>query len=269
MITRMYVLETRKPDLGDVHLPTAQIIRPKRGVVQQYYSARLSPLRRMQRIHGGKLRKLCLRPSSPFYLRIGQSVVVTSDSRALPAKERTIPRLKIRAGPAFGTGEHATTHLCLRFLTRFLLCSQKKSPAVLDLGCGSGILALASARLGARAEGWDNDESAVQEAVRNAKLNRLTSRAHFRQADALRSPLPPADLVLANLYDSLLLHLLPRLEKHRRAGTALILSGLLRGQEHAVIRTARKLGWQLERRGRRGRWFCLQFCALGKRKRAR
>ncbi|NCY22757.1 methyltransferase domain-containing protein, partial [bacterium] len=114
-------------------------------------------------------------------------------------------------------------------MTRFLLCSQKKSPAVLDLGCGSGILALASARLGAPAEGWDNDESAVQEAVRNAKLNRLTSRAHFRQADALRSPLPPADLVLANLYDSLLLHLLPRLEKHRRAGTTLILSGILRG----------------------------------------
>ena len=265
----MYTLEIRPLTTTKLPLPSAWIERPGKPPVLQIYSPQAKPLRQLQKIHGGRIRKLTLRPSSPFYLRIGQSVVVTSDSRALPAKERTIPRLKIRAGPAFGTGEHATTHLCLRFLTRFLLCSQKKSPAVLDLGCGSGILALASARLGAPAEGWDNDESAVQEAVRNAKLNRLTSRAHFRQADALRSPLPPADLVLANLYDSLLLHLLPRLEKHRRAGTALILSGLLRGQEHAVIRTARKLGWKLERRGRRGRWFCLQFCALGKRKRAR
>jgi ribosomal protein L11 methylase PrmA len=54
---------------------------------------------------------------------------------------------------------------------------------------------------------------------------------------------------------------LPRLEKHRKAGTTLILSGILQGQENAVIRSARKLGWKLQRLGRLGRWFCLQFVA--------
>lgn len=255
----MYALETRPLNTSKLLLPSALVERPGKPPVLQIYSPQPQPLRRLQKIHGGRVRKLSFRPSSPFYLRMGKSLIVTSDSRTLPSKDRPIPRLKIRAGPAFGTGEHATTHLCLRYMLRFLARSPKRNPAVLDLGCGSGILALAGARLGSRAEGWDNDESAVHEADRNARLNRLATRAHFRQADALRSALPPADLILANLYDSLLLHLLPRLEKHRRSGTTLILSGILRGQENAVIRTARKLGWQLTRRGRLGRWLCLQF----------
>jgi ribosomal protein L11 methylase PrmA len=52
---------------------------------------------------------------------------------------------------------------------------------------------------------------------------------------------------------------LPRLEKHRKAGTTLILSGILQGQENTILRTSRKLGWKLQRRGRIGRWYCLQF----------
>jgi ribosomal protein L11 methylase PrmA len=80
-----------------------------------------------------------------------------------------------------------------------------------------------------------------------------------KSRDVLREAVPAADLIVANLYDHLLLHLLPRLESHRRAGTTLLLSGILKGQENGIIRTATKLGWQLERRGRLGRWFCLQF----------
>lgn len=262
----MHALEIRNTSNLQTDLPQAWITKPGQNPVLQIYSPRLPPLRQLQRIYGGRVRKLSLRPSSPFHLRIGQRLVVTSDSRTLPAKERGLPRLKIRAGPAFGTGEHATTHLCLRYLTHFLSRAPKKKPEVLDLGCGSGILALACARLGSKAVGWDNDESAVCEADRNAKLNRLTARVRFRQADALRSILPPADLILANLYDSLLLHLLPRLDMHRRAGSTVILSGILRGQETAVIRTAHKLGWKIQRRGRLGRWFCLQLGGFGKKK---
>ena len=118
---------------------------------------------------------------------------------------------------------------------------------------------LAAAKLSARAVGWDNDPATVLESQRNAKLNRLTHRVHFEVKDALRAALPSANLIVANLYDSLLLHLLPRLEKHRRSGATLILSGILQGQETQILRASRKLGWKLQRRGRRGRWFCLQF----------
>jgi len=147
----------------------------------------------------------------------------------------------------------------LRYLTQSLSQYPKSNPTVLDLGCGSGILALACAKLGRQAVGWDLDPIAIQEAQRNAKVNRLTSRALFHIKDALRAPLPKADLIIANLYDSLLLHLLPRLEKNQKNGATLILSGILQGQENTILRTARRLGWKLKRRGRLGRWYCLQF----------
>ena len=255
----MYALESRRRLTIPTHLPHALIERLGHPPVLQIYSAKVLPLRKLQNIYPGKIRKITLRSSSPFQLRIGQRLLITSDHRIVSLRDRSIPRLKIRAGPAFGSGEHATTHLCLRYLTQFLLQYRKSNPTVLDLGCGSGILALACARLGVQALGWDLDPTAIQEAQRNAKVNRLTSRILFQIKDALRAPLPKADLIIANLYDSLLLHLLPRLEKHRKTGTTIILSGILQGQEIAVIRTARKLGWKLQRRGRLGRWHCLQF----------
>jgi len=257
----MYVLESRRLFTIPTHLPHALLERPGSPPTLQIYSPKILALRKVQKQFPGRIRKLTLRPSYPFQLRIGQRLLITSDHRIVSSKDRSIPRLKIRAGPAFGSGEHATTHLCLRYLAQSLLQYPKSNPTVLDLGCGSGILALACAKLGVQAVGWDLDPIAIQEAQRNAKVNHLNSRAIFHIKDALRAPLPKADLIVANLYDSLLLHLLPRLEKHRKTGTTLILSGILQGQENAVIRTARKMGWKLQRRGRLGRWFCLQFAA--------
>ena len=255
----MYVLESRRLLTIPTHLPHALIERLGHPPVLQIYSPKVLPLRQLQKTYPGRIRKITLRSSSPFQLRIGQRLLITSDHRIVSLRDRSIPRLKIRAGPAFGSGEHATTHLCLRYLTQFLLQYRKSNPTVLDLGCGSGILALACARLGVQALGWDLDPTAIQEAQSNAKVNRLSTKVSFAVSDALRTKLPPANLIIANLYDSLLLHLLPRLEKHRKAGTTIILSGILQGQEIAVIRSARKLGWKLQRRGRLGRWHCLQF----------
>ena len=259
----MYVLETRTLTTARLGLPSAQLKRPGQPPVLQVYSPKILPLRKLQTRLKGRIRKLLQRKPSPFHLRISYDLVVTSDARFLPKDFKGIPRLQIRAGPAFGTGEHATTRLCLRYVVQFMRRhgSRMKSGRVLDLGCGTGVLALAAARLGAKVEGWDSDPVAVQEANRNLKLNRLGTRVCFRVRDVLRDSIPPADLIVANLYDHLLLHLLPRLETHRRAGTTLILSGILKGQENGIIRTARKLGWHLTRRGRLGRWLCLQFAS--------
>jgi len=259
----MYVLETHTLTAAKLPLPSAQLKRPGQPPVLQIYSPKILPLRKLQVRLKGRIRKLLQRKPSPFHLRISYDLVVTSDARFLPKDFRSIPRLQIRAGPAFGTGEHATTRFCLRYVVQFMRKhgSLLKPCRVLDLGCGTGVLALAAARLGAKVEGWDSDPVAVTEAQRNLRLNRVGARVCFRQRDVLRDAVPAADLIVANLYDHLLLHLLPRLESHRRAGTTLILSGILKGQENGIIRAATKLGWKLERRGRLGRWFGLQFSA--------
>ena len=255
----MHVLELDLSEKPSTSLPSAVVEIPGRAPKLQIYSPLLSSLRILQENHSGRIRKLHLRPSTPYQLRIGRKLIITSGNQKLSKRDCSVPRLRIRAGPAFGTGEHGTTRLCLRYLTQFLGLCPKSKPQILDLGCGSGILALACVKLGSQAKGWDNDESAVKEAIRNARLNRLNRRAHFQQADVLRKALPPADLILANLYDTLLLQLLPRLQAHRKSGAQLIFSGILVGQERPILQDAKKLGWKLERRGRIGRWLCLQF----------
>ena len=255
----MHVLELDLSVKPSTALPSAVVEIPGRAPKLQIYSPLLSSLRILQENHSGRIRKLHLRPSTPYQLRIGRKLIITSGNQKLSKRDCSVPRLRIRAGPAFGTGEHGTTRLCLRYLTQFLGLCPKSNPQILDLGCGSGILALACVKLGSQAKGWDNDESAVKEAIRNARLNRLNRRAHFQQADVLRKALPPADLILANLYDTLLLQLLPRLQAHRKSGAQLIFSGILVGQERPILQDAKKLGWKLERRGRIGRWLCLQF----------
>lgn len=183
----MYVLESRRHLTIPTQLPHALLERPGHPPVLQIYSTKVFPLRKLQNIYPGRIRKITLRSSSPLQLRIGQRLLITSDHRIVSLRDRSIPRLKIRAGPAFGSGEHATTHLCLRYLTQFLLDHPKSNPTVLDLGCGSGILALACAKLGVQARGWDLDPTAIQEAQRNAKVNRLTSDPISDQGRSSRS----------------------------------------------------------------------------------
>jgi hypothetical protein len=178
----MYVLESRRLLTIPTHLPHALIERLGHPPVLEIYSPKVLPLRQLQKAYKGRIRKITLRSSSPFQLRIGQRLLITSDHRIVSLRDRSIPRLKIRAGPAFGSGEHATTHLCLRYLTQFLLQYRKSNPTVLDLGCGSGILALACAKLGVQALGWDLDPTAIHEAQRNAKVNRLTSISDQRRS---------------------------------------------------------------------------------------
>lgn len=137
----------------------------------------------------------------------------------------------IDPGQAFGTGAHPTTRLCLELL----LAEERGS--VVDLGCGSGVLAVAAARLGfSPVVALDLEEAAVAAARENAAANRVAVRA-FR-ADALTDPLPRADLALANLELALVERLAPRALPPR-----LVVSGFLADE------TPRMSGWhRLERR---------------------
>jgi ribosomal protein L11 methyltransferase len=200
-------------------------------------------------------------------------------------------KLIIPAGAAFGTGEHATTAMCLQMLERAMhfwgmpaprrlanapsrsqtvfrnpfrrgaenasrtgICTRGRqlSPKlVVDLGTGSGILALAAKLLGAkRVIGIDNDPIAMRTANQNARLNKIRG-VQFLALDVRRWRLPShVDIVTANLFSELLISILPRLKDARW----LILSGILRGQACDFTRALRQNKIDLIEARRRGKW---------------
>jgi ribosomal protein L11 methyltransferase len=131
-------------------------------------------------------------------------------------------------GMAFGTGSHPTTRLCLEWLERTV----SPSCSVLDYGCGSGILAIAAARLGAgRVAGVDIDPQAVASARANAERNEVS--ALF--ADSAEPVAGEYDLVVANILSNPLRVLAPAICAHVRSGGCLALSGILREQAEEII----------------------------------
>ena len=166
--------------------------------------------------------------------------------------------LRIEAGAAFGTGHHGTTVGCL--LAWNDLIKSRRFDKVLDVGAGTGVLAIAAARTGARlARGTDIDAPSVRIARENAALN--GARAEFVHASGLghqrvRSA-APYDLVFANILAPPLVALAQDIRGALRPGGVAILSGLLRTQERRVLAAYRSRGFRLLRRIHRDAWATL------------
>jgi ribosomal protein L11 methyltransferase len=123
----------------------------------------------------------------------------------------------------FGTGHHATTRLCLVELQQIDL----QGKFVLDVGTGSGLLAIAASKLGAsRIVGTDDDADAIQAARENLELNDVTN-VELVVSDLMKDRLPTADVVVANLMGALLVRAADRLIEAVRPEGRLILSGIL------------------------------------------
>ncbi len=168
------------------------------------------------------------------------------------ARTITPALLVIPASAAFGTGEHATTAMSLRLLEQ-LTRRWKCGWSLVDLGTGSGILALAAKRFGAgRVIGIDNDPTAISMAKSNARLNKI--RASFQSGDVHNwNSAQNTDVIAANLYSDLLIEILPKLN----AGAWLILSGVLRSQEHEFFRALQRNHINIISMKRRGNWIAI------------
>jgi ribosomal protein L11 methyltransferase len=157
--------------------------------------------------------------------------------------------IRIEPNMAFGTGTHETTQLCLRAIQNNFTAGEM----FLDVGTGTGILAIAAAKLNARMDdAWlpnkddepfiyavDTDEKSVEIAAENAMLNGVAERIEFAVASITRDT-PALDFVCANLTADVILQLLPLLlAKTRRI---LLLSGILKEQEESVVSQLEKLG---------------------------
>ena len=157
---------------------------------------------------------------------IGGRLIVTPTWHIEDAVPPGMVRLILDPGLAFGTGSHPTTRMCLGWLARELRPGQR----VIDYGCGSGILAIAAALLGAgEVDATDIDPQALTSSRDNAAANRVTIRTHETSV-----PLATADVVLANILANPLKVLAPALSSLLRPGGQLVLAGLLERQVDEV-----------------------------------
>ena len=168
-------------------------------------------------------------------------------------------------GLSFGTGQHATTKFCLRQLVGIHKGSESQS--LLDVGTGSGILAIAAAKLGYRPiRAIDFDSEAVRVANENAKRNRVTQAVKTSMGDVSKLSLKPRvkfDVVCANLFYDLLMANAARLIARVKPGGVLVLAGILDEQFVEVKAAIENSGMKLKRAGRRGEWHSGTFVHAG------
>ena len=195
-------------------------------------------------------------PRAPIRVRGKLVVVATERERELAVKKLGRAKLLfIPAGMAFGTGDHATTSTCLRFLADIADELADESWEMLDLGTGTGILALAARLLGARkVEAGDFDPDSVRTTKENARLNAITGVV-VKKSD-VRHWTPPRTwpVVAANLFSGLLIEAAPTIAAALAPGGRLIFSGILREQEPSVVTALRAAGLRIDRLVRRGKW---------------
>lgn len=163
-------------------------------------------------------------------IRVSSRLWIVPSWHALP--DPNAINIILDPGLAFGTGSHPTTRLCLDWLEEHLV----PGSSVIDYGCGSGILAIAAAKLGAaRVQGVDIDDQAVLSSRENARRNGVAADfAHVNEA-----ALAPAQIVLANILSNPLKALAPLLARLTMPGGRLVLSGLLSTQSAEVSETYR------------------------------
>jgi ribosomal protein L11 methyltransferase len=179
---------------------------------------------------------------------VADRLVVRPPWIAAPAASAGAVEVVIDPGQAFGTGAHPSTRLCLE-----LLLGLAPGGALLDLGCGSGVLAIAAARLGwAPVLAADHDPAAVRATATNAAANRVA--VEVARADLRRDPLPAAATVVANLVRGLLL---AHAERLAAPPERLVAGGLLVGEADEVACAYARRGLAEAARRDDGEWAAL------------
>lgn len=237
----------------------AIIARPGRKRVQiEIACTSRNESRKLVQEFGGSAKKLrrdwlkrFAHKEKPKPLRIGKRLMVVRSPTKREAG-RSPHSLIVPAGAAFGTGEHATTAMSLRLLEEVTRGTEPKF--VVDLGTGSGILALAAKCFGARrVVGIDVDPTAISTAKASAHLNKIDN-IDFQLGDVRRwKPAGAIEIVTANLSSELLIEILPKLKR----SNWLMLSGVLRAQEKEFVRALRRHKIEIVEVRRRGKWIAV------------
>jgi ribosomal protein L11 methyltransferase len=197
-------------------------------------------------------------------IEIGDALLVKpSWSKHRPRNNQAV--VVLDPGLSFGTGQHPTTEFCLREIVS-AVCNRRNrrsqsaatTKSFLDIGTGSGILAIAAAMLGCRpVHAFDFDAEAIRVARANARANRIQTKLKIGSGDVAKLPLRPAqkyDLICANLISDLLIAGRRRIAAQLNPGGILVLAGILKSEFHQVQSAFEKLGLHLVRSRSRKEW---------------
>lgn len=183
-------------------------------------------------------------------IEIGNRLAVVPSWEDYENKDgRTV--LNIDPGAAFGTGTHATTSLCLGVLDQKV----EKGVKVLDIGCGSGILGIASVLLGADfAVGVDIDAQSVKTAKENAEINHLSEKTEFFVGDLADKVSGKYNIVCANIVADVIIRLLPDVGQFMEENGILIVSGIIDIRKEDVFNAIEQNGFKIEEEAYKENW---------------
>ena len=188
-----------------------------------------------------------------FPTKIGEQLVVCPSWETYAPKDGEIV-LTMDPGMAFGTGTHDTTRLCMQLLERYV----EKGARLLDVGTGSGILAISALLLGAEyAVGVDIDEVAVRVAKENAQANGVLERADFFAGDLTAKVSGKFGVVSANIVADVIIRLIPDLGRFLLPGGVFIASGIIDTREADVVSALEAAGYEVCDRMESGGWVAL------------
>jgi ribosomal protein L11 methyltransferase len=196
-------------------------------------------------------------------IRLSDRIIIKPSWETYSARENEVV-IEIDPGMAFGTGTHETTQMCAKLLEKHM----RKGYKVIDLGCGTGILSIIAAKLGAGSvTAVDVDKIAVKVSKENCVLNSVQDKTNI--INGTIKDLPPngpgmkADIIIANIIADVILELAGDIPKHLVHGGYFIASGIIRERKQEVIKKYQGYGFVLDGSLDFGKWVAVVFKCLG------
>lgn len=173
-------------------------------------------------------------------LEIGEKLAIVPEWEDYDNDNRVV--IKINPGMAFGTGTHESTYMCLELLERYV----NKDDDIFDIGCGSGILAIAGLKLGAKkALLVDIDEKCIDASNENAGLNDLEDKMEIKKGNLLDVVKGRADLIVSNIIAEIIVDEIKNLKNHMDKGGIFITSGIIKERRQMVIHALEENGFEI------------------------
>ena len=187
--------------------------------------------------------------------RIGNNFLICPSWIDPPETERTI--IEIDPGQAFGVGTHESTQLAVSFLEKYIPQYTKDS-LLLDVGIGTGILSIVSAKMGIKhIVGIDISEPAIRTASENTKINGVNQHISLKEKDIKAGIHGSYSIIVANLLPDIISELLPHLVKYFSSDCIMILSGIIEKKEDEIIKLCEKQNLEIIDKMQMGEWVSL------------